>query len=333
MKILFTPTLAPAVATIADNLLPAGFELEYLAPAEEADRRQQQLEEAEFLMGFFSGSRLSAEDYRRLRKARLLQLLSAGYDGIDLELLRTLRLPLADNGGANAVAVAEHTVMLMLAAYRQLIALDALVRSGGWKSAAMGEEESYELEGKTVGILGAGRIGRCLARRLSGFDVHLLYYDPVRVPADEEQALKLTYCDRDELLRTADIVTLHAPGNASTHHMIDRQALSLMKPKAMLINCARGELVDEVALFDALRDHQIAAAGIDTFEQEPNFESPLFGLSNILLTPHAAGPTLESFPKRFRNGYANIERVARGEPPLWIVPELRDLFEGTAVTS
>ena len=100
-----------------------------------------------------------------------------------------------------------------------------------------------------------------------------------------------------------------------------------MKPTAVLVNCARGELVDEAALHAALRDRTIAGAGLDTFEQEPpEPECPLFFLSNIVLTPHAAGPTWESWPKRYRNGFANIERVARGEPPQWIVPELRDLF-------
>jgi len=334
MKILFTPTMAPAVAEIGESLLPAGFTLEYLAPTSDAQRRRDQLEQADFLMGFFSGSRLSADEYRLLRKARLLQLLSAGYDGFDLELLRSLGLPLADNGGANAVAVAEHTILMMLAVYRQLLVLDPLVRSGGWKASAMGEEQAYELEGKTVGIVGAGRIGRGVGRRLAGFDVRSIYYDPVRVPAAEEKALKLTYCELDDLLQQADIVTMHAPGNAETHHMIGAGALARMKKTAVLINCARGELVDERALHDALREGTIGGAGIDVFEQEPpEPESPLFFLSNIVLTPHAAGPTWESWPKRYRNGYENIERVARGEPPQWIVPELRDAFSGAGASS
>lgn len=326
MKIVFTPVLAPAVTAIGESLLPSGFTLEYLAPASEPARRVEQLQQADFLMGFFSANRLPPSDYPHLRKARLLQLLSAGYDGIDLEELRRLGLPLADNGGANAVAVAEHTILLMLAVYRQLLDLDRLVRAGGWKNAQLGKEEAHEIEGKTIGIVGAGRIGRTLARRFGGWGVKLLYYDPVRVPADEERALQLNYCELDDLLRQADIVTTHAPANASTHHLIGERALSLMQRHAILVNCARGELVDEAALYRALSERQIAGAGIDTFEQEPtNPKNPLFTLPNIVLTPHAAGPSWESWPKRFRNGYANIERVARGEAPLWIVPELREL--------
>jgi phosphoglycerate dehydrogenase-like enzyme len=328
MKIVFMPKLAAAVSAIGEGLLPEGFTLEYLAEPAESDKRVAQLESADFLLGFVSGNRLPTSDYQYLRNTRLIQLLSAGYDGIDLEELRRLRIPLSDNGGANAVAVAEHTIMLMLAVNRQLIDLDSLMREGGWKNAQLGQETSHEIEGRTVGIVGAGRIGRAVARRLAGWDVDLIYYDPVRVPPDEERALKLKFCELDDLLAQADIVTLHAPGNPSTHNIIDERALGLMKPEAVLINCARGELVDEEALHAALTNHRIAAAGLDTFANEPpNAEHPLRSLANVVLTPHAAGPTWESWPKRFSNGYANIQRVARGETPLWVVPELADLIE------
>ena len=163
-----------------------------------------------------------------------------------------------------------------------------------------------------------------VARRLSGFEVNLIYYDPVRVPAADEAKLKLTYCELDDLLRQSDVVSLHAPANASTHRLIGERTLGLMKRDAILINTARGELVDEAALYRALRDQRIWAAGLDAFDREPpDPQNPLFTLPNIVLSPHAAGPTWESWPKRFGNSYANIERVARGEAPLWVVPELR----------
>jgi phosphoglycerate dehydrogenase-like enzyme len=328
MRIVFTPKLSPAVAEIGEVLLPEGFTLEYLAGDDERERRVAQLEGADFVLGFLSGNRLPSSDYQYLHKARLVQLLSAGYDGIDLEALRVLRIPLADNGGANAIAVAEHTIMLMLAVNRQLTDLDRLMREGGWKNAQLGQETSHELEGQTIGIVGAGRIGRAVARRLAGWDVDLIYYDPVRVPPDEERALKLNFCELDELLARADVITLHAPANASTHDMIDERAIGLMKPSAILINCARGELVDERSLHAALSGGRIAAAGLDTFANEPpNAENPLRTLPNVVLTPHAAGPTWESWPKRFANGYANIQRVALGEQPHWVVPELADLLD------
>jgi phosphoglycerate dehydrogenase-like enzyme len=326
MKIVFTPTLSPAVASIAENLLPAGFDFEYLAPPSEAERRRSQLESADFLLGFFSGSRLPSSEYGALEGIKLLQLLSAGYDGMDLEKLRTMGIPLATNGGANAVAVAEHTILMMLAVYRQLVDLDRLVRAGGWKAAAMGEEVAHELAGKTVGIVGAGNIGRSVARRLQGWDVHLIYTDPFRLNLEEERSLQLEHVDLDVLLQRSDVVTLHAPADDTTRQLINDRTLGLMKRDAILINCARGELVDEAALHRALSEGQIAAAGLDTFASEPpEPDNPLLKLPNVVLTPHAAGPTWESWPKRFANGYANIERVARGEAPLWVVPELREL--------
>ncbi|MGZ8156641.1 MAG: 2-hydroxyacid dehydrogenase, partial [Burkholderiales bacterium] len=210
------------------------------------------------------------------------------------------------------------------AVYRQLPELDGLVRVGKWKSSKLGEEEQHEIAGKTVGIVGAGMIGRLLARRLSGFEVELIYYDPVRLDAVDEAKLAMTYRPLDDLFRESDIVTLHAPADDSTHHLVNERTLALMKREAILVNCARGELVDEAALYRALAERRIWAAGLDTFEQEPpNPKNPLFTLPNVVVTPHAAGPTWESWPKRFGNSYANVQRVARGEPPLWVVPELR----------
>jgi len=322
MKIVFSPVISPAAWAIGMSLLPRGFTIEVLE--KDPERRVAQLEQADFLMGFLRGMPLAADDYPHLRNIKLIQVLSAGYDGIDLERLRRSGIPLANNGGANSYAVSEHAIMLMLAVYRRLPALDRMVRAGQWKSSKLGEEQEHELAGKTVGIVGAGMIGRTVARRLSGFEVNLLYYDPVRVPAADEAKLNLRFRELDDLLRESDVVSLHAPFNPSTHHLICDRTLGLMKRDAMLINTARGELVDDAALYRALKDGRIWAAGLDAFAPEPpDPKNPLFTLPNVVLTPHAAGPTWESWPKRFGNGYANIQRVARGEAPLWVVPELR----------
>lgn len=322
MKIVFSPVISKAAWAIGESLLPEGYILELLDP--DPERRVQQLETADFLMGFLRGMPLKPDDYPHLRNVKLIQVLSAGYDGVDLDRLRASGIPLANNGGANSYAVAEHAILLMLAVYRRLPALDRLVRAGQWKSSKLGEEQEHELAGKTVGIVGCGMIGRTLARRLSGFEVVLCYTDPVRLPPAEEAALKLEYRTLYDLLRESDVVTLHAPYNASTRHLIGERTLALMKRDAILINTARGELVDDAALYRALRDGRIWAAGLDAFAPEPPHpQNPLFTLANVVLTPHAAGPTWESWPKRWGNAYANVQRVARGEPPLWIVPELR----------
>ena len=322
MKIMFSPAISPAAWAIGQSLLPRGFAIEILA--QEPERRIRQMEEADFLMGFLRGMPLRPDDYPHLKNVKLIQVLSAGYDGVDLERLRRSGIPLANNGGANSYAVSEHAIMLMLAVYRRLPALDRIVRAGQWKSSKLGEEQEHELAGKTVGIVGAGMIGRTLARRLSGFEVNLIYYDPVRPTPEDEAKLRISYRELDDLLRQSDVVSLHAPFNPSTHHLICDRTLGLMKRDAILINTARGELVDDAALHRALKESRIWAAGLDAFHPEPpDPKNPLLTLPNVVLTPHAAGPTWESWPKRWGNGYANIERVARGEAPLWVVPELR----------
>lgn len=322
MKIVFSPVISKKAWAIGGSLLPEGFSIEILSA--DPERRIAQLEQADFLMGFLRGMPLRPDDYPHLRNVKLIQLLSAGYDKVDLERLRASGIPLCNNGGANSYAVSEHAILLMLAVYRRLPALDRLVREGGWKSSRLGEEQEHELAGKTVGIIGAGMIGRTLARRLAGFEVNLIYYDPVRPAPEDDAKLNLHYCGLDDLLQEADVVTLHAPANASTHHMICERTLGLMKRDAILINTARGELVDEAALYRALREGRLFAAGLDTFDSEPpDPKHPLFTLENVVLSPHAAGPTWESWPKRFGNSYANVQRVARGESPLWVVPELR----------
>lgn len=319
-RILLTP-LAPEVLEIAQRLLPVGFALEIAAPDEAT--LLSQVERADFLVGFVG--RLPPDFYQRAGRLQLIQLLSAGYDGIEIERARAAGVLVATNGGANAISVAEHAVMLMLAVYRRLIEMDRQVRRGGWRSAPLGAERTYELAGKTVGILGLGNIGREVARRLRCFDVRLLYYDPLRRTPDEEQALGVCYAPFDEVLQQADIVTLHLPLSPATRGLIGRREFALMKTGTVLINTARGELVDEAALIEALESGRLLGAGLDTLAQEPPPpDHPLLRHDRVVLTPHSAGPTWDSWPRRFANAFANVERVARGEAPWWVIPELRD---------
>jgi phosphoglycerate dehydrogenase-like enzyme len=171
-----------------------------------------------------------------------------------------------------------------------------------------------------------GRIGQEVAARLQGWSANLIYYDPFRLPEERERQLKVRYLPLDDLLRAAEVVTIHVPLSKATRNLIDARALELMKPTAVLVNTSRGGLIDEQALVEALRRGAIGGAGLDVLDQEPPPENhPLFELSNAILTPHMAGPTWQSWPRRFRNCFDNIQRVQRGEAPLWVVPELSDL--------
>lgn len=321
--------MPPDILAQARQMKPAGFTLHHLPPSASAAEIAAAIRDAEYLLGF--PRFLPDEAYTDARRLKLVQVLSAGYDYVNIAGARKARIPICSNGGANSVAVAEHAIMLMLAVYRKLVTFHQNVACGRWHQGIPRTVDIFELEGKTVGLVGLGNIGQQVAKRVRAFDARVIYYDTVRRSFQEEQKLGVQYAPLDTLLATADIVSLHVPLNESTRRLINAQALQRMQPKAVLINTCRGEIVDEQALIDALQQGRILGAGLDTQAQEPpDPRNPLLTLPNVTLTPHSAGPTVDSYHKRFRNGYANIERVARGQPPWWVIPEMRDLFPTTA---
>ena len=322
-KIVFAPILDDEVRAIGEGLVPKGFDLQWTAHADVPEA----IQDADFLCGFISPLSTEALVRAASNRLKLVQLMSVGYDRFNLDGARAAKLPVAVNGGANAIAVAEHAIMMMLATLKRAHELDAAVRSGGWRSAATGSDRVYELWRSTVGIVGMGRIGQEVAARLAGWEANIVYYDPFRLEPAREAELGARYVELDELLRTADVVTVHVPLNAQTRNLIDAESLSIMKSTAVIVNTARGGLIDEEALVAALREGRILGAGLDVLSEEPpRPDHPIFELKNVILTPHTAGPTWQSFPRRFANCFANIERVQRGEKPLWVVPELADLF-------
>jgi phosphoglycerate dehydrogenase-like enzyme len=247
------------------------------------------------------------------RRLRLIQKLGAGVDRIDLDFCRAHGIGVARLHAGNSVPVAEHTILLMLATYRQLPQIDRRTRAGTWsKEDARGSHRS--LQHKEIGLVGFGAIGKEVARRLRGFDVRVLYYDPMRATADVEQGLGVTYADLDALVREADIVSLHLPLMPQTANIIDTKRIAAMKPGAVLINCARGGLVDEAALAEALKAGRLFGAGIDAFAQEPPVGSPLLELDNTVVTSHLAGATLDNFAAVVARAVENAKAVLRGEP-------------------
>jgi phosphoglycerate dehydrogenase-like enzyme len=317
--------LPPDILELGQRMKPAGFTLRLLPPSASAAEIADAIRDAEYLTGF--PRFLPDEAYANAKRLKLLQVLSAGYDFVNIEGARKARIPICSNGGANSVAVAEHAVLLMLAVYRKLVAFHQNVAAGRWHQGIPRTVNIFELEGKTVGLVGLGNIGRQVARRVQAFDARVIYYDIFRLSPQEEQRLGVEYVLFDALLESADIVSLHVPLNEHTRHLLDARALDRMKPTGVVINTCRGEVIDEQALIAALQHGRILGAGLDTQAKEPaDPQNPLLTLPNVTLTPHSAGPTVDSFQKRFHNGYANIERVSRGQSPLWIIPEMRDLF-------
>lgn len=325
MKILLYPRLAEEGLQLVYSLLPPTFEMRVISHEAKDDDLIKALACAHVMMGFIERS-LPSHVVSAMGHLKLIQLLSAGYDKVDVAAMREFRVPVATNGGANSVAVAEHAILLMLAVYRRLWELCTQVKSGKWASALISSQRLYELEGKTVGLVGLGMIGREVAKRLRGFGLTVVYYDVAKLDRAMEESLGVRYVEFHELLRIVDILSLHVSLSPVTRHMIGAEQLRTMKRSAVLINTCRGGVVDGEALYEALREGIVAGAGLDTLEQEPppaNY--PLVSLPNVTITPHSAGPTVDSWPKRIRNAYANIQRVAACQPPLWVIPELRDL--------
>jgi D-3-phosphoglycerate dehydrogenase len=236
-----------------------------------------------------------------------------GYENIDLQAARERGIPVALAGGAIADSVADMAMALLLASARQIPQGDASTRRGGWKRFV-----GPELNKKTLGIVGLGQIGKAVCRRAKGFGMRVVAHDAYQDLAFAG-SWNVSYLTLDELLAESDFVTLHAPVTPETRGLIGAHQLSRMKRGAYLINTARGELVDEDALYRALRDRTIAGAASDVFVHEPPYESPLLTLDNFVATPHSAGQTPEGLRRMGKITAENALRVLRGEEPLFRV--------------
>jgi phosphoglycerate dehydrogenase-like enzyme len=319
-KILFSPSQPDAILDIARSMTPPGYEL--VVADVGTPKFYDVAPEVEYFLGLSRG--IGGEFFRSAPRLKLVQLLSAGYDRVDIEAARKARVPVANNGGANAIAVSEHTLMLMLAVLKRLVRFHNDLVAGKWRVGNPVDSAVYELSGKMVGIIGLGNIGKKVARRVQAFDARVQYYDIARLSENEEDQLGVRFVLLDELLRTSDIVSLHVPLDDTTRAMISTRELGLMKSHAVLINTCRGPVIDEAALHHALSAGKIAAAGLDVLVDEPPAKDhPFFTLPNVTLTPHSAGPTWENWAARFRNGFDNIQRVAAGRPPKWTVFEMK----------
>src|SRR5271170_198431 len=223
-------------------------------------------------------------------KLRVIGRAGVGVDNIDADASTRRGIVVMNTPGANAIAVAELTIGLMLALARQLPRANTLLHAGKWEKKSL---QGSELRGKQLGILGLGRVGLEVARRAKAFGMELLGHDPFVSPAvARENGVRL--CSVDELFRSADFLTLHVGLTPQTAGIINSKTLATMKKNVRIVNCARGELIDDAALVEGLRSGQVAGAALDVFSQEPLKDSPYFGLDNVILTPHIAGSTSEA---------------------------------------
>lgn len=224
---------------------------------------------------------------------QLVARAGVGVDNIDVDAATEAGVLVLNAPGANAISAGEHTLGLLLALSRSIPDANEAVHDGRWERKRF---KPFDINGKTVGIVGLGRVGGVLARRLRGFDVELIAHDPY-ISRDRFKEMHCEPVGYEDLLQRADIITFHVPATPETINMLDRDALRIVKQGAIVLNCARGEIVDPDALADALKSGQLAGAGVDVYPSEPAHESPLFNLPNVVLTPHIGGSSGEALAK------------------------------------
>ncbi|HTX82202.1 MAG TPA: NAD(P)-dependent oxidoreductase [Streptosporangiaceae bacterium] len=244
--------------------------------------------------------------------AQVIQKLGIGTEKIDTAAAAAQGVAVLKAAGINADAVAELAVLLILAVGRHLPKAMAAARSGKLEKELL-RAESFQLMGKTVGLLGLGHIGQAVARRLAPFRVHLIYHDLRRADPRTEADCSLRYTTAEEILTTADVISLHLPSTQATRNLIDASALSRVKPGLILVNTARGGLVDEQALADAIIDGRVLGAGLDVTAEEPlPVTSPLHDLDRVVLTPHVGGAVANNFPRVIQRAYDNVQAMLAG---------------------
>ncbi len=309
-KVAFLDVMDPKVQAEIRSQLPPDFSIQFGENGERSEHMRM-IADADFIL---TAVAVDAEMIRSAPKLKLLHKWGIGVDKFDLDAARAARIPVAITSGANAGAVSEHTVMLMLATYRCLALADRKLREGVWIRPQV-RSQAYQLSGKTVGILGFGNVGRMVAHRLAGFDVTILYHDIRRADRPTEKALHATPVTFDELLARSDVLSLHVPLTKVTRGIINASVLSRMKPGAILVNAARGEVVDEPALYDALVSGKLRGAGLDVFAKEPaDPNNPLFKLDQVVVTPHIAGSAIDLVSDIARHAFTNMQAVLNGEP-------------------
>lgn len=259
--------------------------------------------------------RISAETLRNVENLKVIARHGVGYDNVDVGEATRRGIAVTYTPHANAESVAEHTFALILALMRRICEASKTVKSGGWseRSKLIG----FEIYGKTMGIIGFGAIGRRVAEiAIKGFDMRVLAYDPY---INREEMLKLNVkpADLKELIRDSDIVSIHAVLTSETYHLIGEEELRQMKPKALIVNTARGQIIDEKALIKALREKWIAGAALDVLEAEPpERENPLLSMDNVLVTPHIAAFTFEALKRMDLMVVEDIVRIYNGLKPI-----------------
>ncbi len=308
-KILLTNHYDGTALELLKKAVNDEFELQVL---EEATRDEllKYVGEADYLI--VSGRlEIDKEVIDKASRLRMIQRTGVGIDNIDTRYLKEKNIPLYVNQGINSNSVAEYTIMLMLATLKRAFAINNQIRNGIWKKQETALQ-THELKGKTIGLIGMGNIGKRVAELLKVFEVNVVYYSIVKPSVSEETRLNIRYVSLEQLFKESDIISLHCSYNKETGYVISKKESSLMKEGVVLVNTARGKLMDEKAVIKALEEGTVAGCGIDVFEEEPVRNSEYARFENVLLSPHVAGLSYETFSQMMNMAVYNISEFDKG---------------------
>lgn len=319
LKVVYLDSVPPEVEAIVRACLPPELALEVRSTDKTVE---DVIVDADFVL--VATTSLPREAIAAARQLQLIQHQGVGYDKTDIIAAAEHQIPVALCPMGTTDGVAEHVFLLILALFKSLLLADTSLRKGIWSQWAL-RPSSFEIAGKTMGILGFGRIGRAVASRARAFKAEVIYHDIERAPAEVEDRLGARFVSFEALLSQSDILTLHTIASPQTYHLIGEAELRCMKSSAILINTARGTIVNEPALIKALQAGLLAGAGLDVFESEPIAPiNPLINLPNVVLTPHIAAGTRDALVAKMEACFANMLRVARGERPIDMVTRIKE---------
>lgn len=318
-KVLSTHELFPE----ARNILEAGCDVEYWTETERPSRDEflRRVKDKEGLVCLLT-EKINEEMLRAAPKLRIAANVAVGYDNIDVEACTKRAVVATNTPGVLDETTADFAWTLLMAVARRLGEGEQLARSGNWKGWNLDQLCGADVWGKTLGIVGFGRIGRAVARRASGFQMKVIYTDAVRAPEEAEKSVNAEFCDMNTLLAEADFISVHVPLLPETRGLFDGPKFYRMKPSVFLINTSRGPVVDEAALVAALENKKIAGAALDVYESEP-FIHPGLKRANVVLAPHLASASIETRTKMAVMAANNVVALFKGQmPPNMINPSV-----------
>lgn len=310
-KILHTYRYTGQPWAILQSVVPKGYTIKTL----DTPTYEQLIKEAEDADYFLVSGRLPIDKgvLDAATRLKMIQRTGVGTEMLDKEEIKRRGIPVYVNAGVNARSVAEHTLTLMLACLKRIPFIDKQVRNGIWKKQETGTS-CHELYGKTVGLVGLGAIGRQVAEYLNVFGAKILYTDVHQLSPEQEQKLNVTYTPSfEEMLSQVDILSFHCPLTNENKEMLNEQTIAMMKSNATIINTARGKLINEAALYNALKEGKVCAVGLDVHYEEPLPQNhPLSTLDNVILTPHIGGLSFETFQTMMKEAIENIVAFDKG---------------------